>query len=100
MNGGKNWERYLLLLITFSSIMHKYFHTCGKLAWSLQFIFILQIAPKIKERMVMEGTMLIGYQPVGKFVNSFRFVTMNGDYVTKTDMDFVMKEIDRLGHDL
>ena len=44
--------------------------------------------------------MLIGYQPVGKFVNSFRFVTMNGDYVTKTDMDFVMKEVDRLGHNL
>ena len=50
--------------------------------------------------MVKEGTMLIGYQPVAKFVNSFRFVTMNGDYVTKKDMDFVIKEIDRLGTDL
>ena len=62
--------------------------------------FLCRLLPKLHQRMVMEGTMLIGYQPGGKYVNSFRFITMNCDYVTKTDMDFVMKEIGRLGHDL
>ncbi len=44
--------------------------------------------------------MLIGYQPLGSFVNFFRFVTTNGDGVTTRDMDFVLQEIARLGEDL
>ena len=48
----------------------------------------------------MDGTMLCGYNPLGKYVNFFRMITTNGDYVTKDDMDFVIQEIHRLGQDL
>ena len=58
------------------------------------------MAPILKERMVSEGTMLIGYQPLDNFVNFFRFITTNGDYVTEQDIDFVVQEIQRLGKDL
>ena len=46
-----------------------------------------------------QGTMLIGYQPLGKRVNFFRLVISNLDS-TDADMDFVVNEIDRLGADL
>ena len=58
-----------------------------------------QVAPVIKERMAMEGTMLIGYQPLNGKVNFFRMVVANLESTTK-DMDFVIYEIDRLGRDL
>ena len=51
--------------------------------------------------MVKQGSMLIGYQPltVKGFVNFFRIIINNpkSDY---SDMEFVVKEIDRLGKDL
>ena len=62
-------------------------------------MFLQQVAPKIKERMVKEGTMLIGYQPLGSHVNFFRMVVSNLES-TETDMDFVVQEIERLGRDL
>lgn len=58
-----------------------------------------QVAPVIKERMVKAGTMLIGYQPQGNKVNFFRMVISNLD-CTSADMDFLINEIDNLGHDL
>ena len=53
----------------------------------------------VKERMVMQGTMLVGYQPLGDKVNFFRMVVTNLE-VTPAQMDFVIDEISRLGADL
>ena len=53
----------------------------------------------IKQRMVERGSMLTGYQPEGDHVNFFRMIISNYD-ITHQDMDFVVKEIERLGHDL
>lgn len=57
------------------------------------------MAPKVKERMMIEGTMLIGYQPQREKVNFFRMVVSNLQ-ATNEDMDFVISEIERLGKDL
>lgn len=57
------------------------------------------MAPKIKEGMTKAGTMLIGYQPDEEHVNFFRMIITNLE-ILKSDMDFVVNEIDRLGKDL
>ena len=49
--------------------------------------------------MVRNGSMLIGYNPLGSRVNFFRMVVCNAG-VSAQDMDFVVDEIDRLGCDL
>ncbi|XP_048733038.2 cysteine sulfinic acid decarboxylase-like [Ostrea edulis] len=58
-----------------------------------------KVAPKIKEGMTKDGTMLIGYQPDGDRVNFFRMIVSNLE-VVKSDMQFVIDEINRLGKDL
>ena len=58
-----------------------------------------QVAPTIKQRMMLLGTMLVGYQPDGELVNFFRMVISNTSTSTD-DMDFVVTEISRLGSDL
>lgn len=60
-----------------------------------------RVAPKIKERMMKEGTLLIGYQPlsVKRLVNFFRIIISNAR-CEHSDMDYVIEEIDRLGRDL
>ncbi|CAH1241293.1 GAD1 [Branchiostoma lanceolatum] len=58
-----------------------------------------QVAPKIKERMVLSGTMLVGYQPLGNKPNFFRQVFCS-PAVTEEDLDFLIDEIERLGEDL
>lgn len=60
-----------------------------------------KVAPQIKERMLKAGSLMIGYQPLANrgLVNFFRIVVANGNN-TRTDMDFVIREIDRLGNDL
>ncbi|XP_048363734.1 glutamate decarboxylase 1-like [Sphaerodactylus townsendi] len=58
-----------------------------------------QIAPKIKARMIEEGTVMVGYQPHGDNVNFFRMVFSN-PATKKSDIDFLLEEIERLGKDL
>ncbi|XP_071151866.1 cysteine sulfinic acid decarboxylase-like [Mytilus edulis] len=58
-----------------------------------------KVAPVIKQRMVEKGTLLIGYQPDGDLVNFFRMIFSN-NAVTKSDVEFIIDEIDRLGCDL
>ena len=60
---------------------------------------LLQIAPKLKERMALDGSMLIGYTPLGGLPNFLRLVLAN-QKVRKEDMDFIVEEIERLGADL
>ena len=52
--------------------------------------------------MVKEGTMLIGYQPLGtkKLPNFFRLVISCQPPLTNDDMKHIADEIERLGNDL
>ncbi len=46
-----------------------------------------------------QGTMMVGYQPLGNKGNFFRVVVFS-PLVTQRDMDFFLDEIERLGNDL
>uniref|UniRef100_A0AAR2K8C6 Glutamate decarboxylase 1 n=1 Tax=Pygocentrus nattereri TaxID=42514 RepID=A0AAR2K8C6_PYGNA len=58
-----------------------------------------KVAPKIKAMMMESGTTMVGYQPQGDKVNFFRMVISN-HAATRSDIDFLIDEIERLGHDL
>ncbi|XP_043549642.1 glutamate decarboxylase 1 isoform X1 [Chiloscyllium plagiosum] len=58
-----------------------------------------KIAPKIKAQMMECGTTMVGYQPQGDKANFFRMVISN-PAATKSDIDFLIDEIERLGQDL
>ena len=60
-----------------------------------------QVAPAIKEQMQLQGSMLIGYQPLKTqgFVNFFRIVLVN-PRTTERDLDRVIELIDQYGKDL
>nr|NP_001027786.1 cysteine sulfinic acid decarboxylase [Ciona intestinalis]BAB88855.1 cysteine sulfinic acid decarboxylase [Ciona intestinalis] len=58
-----------------------------------------QVPPLIKEGMTQSGSLMVGYQPLDGKPSFFRMVVIN-DKVTTDDMEFVIKEIDRLGSDL
>ena len=57
------------------------------------------MAPKIKALMMECGTTMVGYQPQGTKVNFFRMVISN-PAATRSDIDFLIDEIERLGYDL
>lgn len=63
------------------------------------FVLIIKVAPKIKALMMESGTTMVGYQPQGDKVNFFRMVVSN-PAATKSDIDFLIEEIERLGQDL
>lgn len=58
-----------------------------------------KVAPKIKERMMKEGNMMITYQPLREKSNFFRLV-MQSSALNEDDMLHLIDEIERLGHDL
>ncbi|XP_024148968.1 cysteine sulfinic acid decarboxylase isoform X2 [Oryzias melastigma] len=58
---------------------------------------LAKVAPVIKERMMKEGTMMVGYQPLGDIQNFFR-VTVFSPHISHKDMDFFLDEIERLGN--
>lgn len=58
-----------------------------------------QVAPVIKARMMEYGTTMVSYQPQGDKVNFFRMVISN-PAASFEDIDFLIEEIERLGHDL
>ncbi|XP_069469714.1 glutamate decarboxylase 1-like isoform X1 [Ambystoma mexicanum] len=58
-----------------------------------------KVAPKIKAMMMEEGTTMVSYQPHGDKVNFFRMVFSN-PATRKSDVDFLVDEIERLGKDL
>ncbi|XP_033624403.1 cysteine sulfinic acid decarboxylase-like isoform X2 [Asterias rubens] len=60
---------------------------------------LAKVAPIIKERMMKNGTMMIGYQPLGDHVNFIRMVYANHATTTQ-DVDWIVDEIERLGHDI
>ena len=50
-------------------------------------------------RMMKAGSMMISYQPLGDLPNFFRSIISN-QAQTEADVDFMLDELDRLGHDL
>uniref|UniRef100_A0A8C7D3X0 Cysteine sulfinic acid decarboxylase n=1 Tax=Oncorhynchus kisutch TaxID=8019 RepID=A0A8C7D3X0_ONCKI len=58
-----------------------------------------KVAPVIKERMMKQGTMMLGYQPQGGRVNFFRMIVISPQ-LSHQDMTFCLNEIERLGNDL
>uniref|UniRef100_A0A3Q0S7T1 Cysteine sulfinic acid decarboxylase n=1 Tax=Amphilophus citrinellus TaxID=61819 RepID=A0A3Q0S7T1_AMPCI len=60
---------------------------------------LAKVAPIIKERMMKQGTMMVGYQPLGNKVNFFRVIVLS-PLLSQKDMDFFLNEIERLGKDL
>ncbi|XP_055975896.1 cysteine sulfinic acid decarboxylase [Sorex fumeus] len=60
---------------------------------------LAKVAPALKERMVKEGTMMVGYQPHSTRANFFRMIVAN-PALTPADMDFLLNELERLGQDL
>uniref|UniRef100_A0A8D2IFK3 Uncharacterized protein n=1 Tax=Urocitellus parryii TaxID=9999 RepID=A0A8D2IFK3_UROPR len=58
-----------------------------------------KVAPVLKERMVKEGSMMIGYQPRGTQGNFFRMVVASPT-LTCADIDFLLHELEQLGQDL
>jgi len=53
----------------------------------------------IKSRMQQSGSTLINYQPLGSWPNFFRMIIIS-PLVSKADLDFVLDEIENVGHDL
>jgi hypothetical protein len=60
---------------------------------------LFQVAPIIKERMMQNGNLMIGYQPLDEKPNFFRMIISNSATIQE-DLDFVLDEIERLGKDL
>ncbi|KAM9342459.1 cysteine sulfinic acid decarboxylase-like [Pholidichthys leucotaenia] len=60
---------------------------------------LAKVAPVIKERMMKQGTMMVGYQPLGDEVNFFRVIVFS-PLLSNKDIDFFLNEIERLGSDL
>lgn len=58
-----------------------------------------KIAPKIKERMIKTGTMMITYQPIHSKPNFFRLVIQNSA-LDKADMLHIIETFETLGADL
>jgi len=60
------------------------------------------VAPAIKEKMIKEGTLMIGYQPLPykNLKNFFRMVIHGVPRPNKENMEFVVNEIERIGKNM
>lgn len=58
-----------------------------------------EVAPKIKEKMIKEGSMMVTYQAQKGHPNFFRIVFQNSG-LTKSDMTHLIEEFERLGEDI
>uniref|UniRef100_A0A674ES04 Cysteine sulfinic acid decarboxylase n=1 Tax=Salmo trutta TaxID=8032 RepID=A0A674ES04_SALTR len=58
-----------------------------------------EVGPVIKERMMKQGTMMVGYQPQCGRVNFFRMIVVSPQ-LSRQDMIFFLDEIERVGNDL
>ena len=58
------------------------------------------VAPRIKEAMIRDGSLMIGYQPLPykNIKNFFRFVLHGVPRPSKENMEFVVNEIERIGN--
>lgn len=58
-----------------------------------------KVAPQIKERMMLKGSLMVGYQPLDDKPNFFRMIISNAATQVE-DLYFMLDEIERLGQDL
>lgn len=60
------------------------------------------IAPLIKERMILDGSLMIGYTPLGykNIGNFFRMVISCRPTPTESAMDYTIEQIEKFGQDL
>ncbi|KFM74577.1 Glutamate decarboxylase, partial [Stegodyphus mimosarum] len=58
-----------------------------------------ELTAKLKGRMMNAGSLMISYQPLGEIPNFFRSIISNAA-VQESDIEFMLDELDRLGHDL
>jgi len=58
-----------------------------------------KITATLKGRMMSSGSIMISYQPLGEYPNFFRSILSN-QAIQEADVDFMLDEMDRLGHDL
>lgn len=58
-----------------------------------------EVAPKIKEKMIREGSMMVTYQAQKGHPNFFRIVFQNSG-LTKLDMTQLIEKFERLGEDI
>ncbi|KAF5274780.1 hypothetical protein FQR65_LT00363 [Abscondita terminalis] len=58
-----------------------------------------KLTPILKGRMMQAGTLMVGYQPDDRRPNFFRNI-ISSAAVTEKDVDFLLDELDRLGHNL
>ena len=58
-----------------------------------------KVAPRIKEEMIMDGSLMIGYQPIPykNLKNFFGMVIHAVPKPSRENMDFVVNEIERIG---
>ncbi|CAK9304753.1 unnamed protein product [Gordionus sp. m RMFG-2023] len=64
-----------------------------------KYALLEKVAPIIKCKMMEDGTMMIGYQPLLDKVNFFRMIISN-PAVVKEDLIFVVEEVERLGRNI
>ena len=57
------------------------------------------VTAKLKGRMMNKGTIMISYQPLGMYPNFFRSIISN-QAIQEADIDHMLDEMERLGHDL
>ena len=57
------------------------------------------MAPEIKKRMMLKGSLMVGYQPLDEHPNFFRAIISNAAS-KEEDIIFMLDEIERLGQDL
>ncbi|KAI5643720.1 pyridoxal-dependent decarboxylase conserved domain-containing protein [Phthorimaea operculella] len=62
-------------------------------------ILLGKVCAKLKGRMMQSGTIMVGYQPDDRRPNFFRNI-ISSAAVTEKDVDFLLAEFDRLGHDI
>lgn len=58
-----------------------------------------KVAPKVKERMMKTGAMMITYQPIHDKPNFFRLVIQNSA-LNHSDMEYIIETIENLAKDL
>lgn len=58
-----------------------------------------KVAPKIKERMMRNGSMMVTYQAQRSLPNFFRIVFQNSA-LNHPDMLYLIEQFEKLGHDL
>ena len=57
------------------------------------------MAPEIKKRMMIKGSLMVGYQPLDEKPNFFRAILAN-PATNEEDILFMLDEIEKLGQDL